>query len=109
MSITQNNSNIDFSNANSEQKKELIDKLLKKQFELAQFLIDNYPDNIDLRIHLMFIQMVCVSKFGEYFSGFIPNEVMSEDHFALLFACKLDDYMCMQAQNINAVVQSLQS
>ena len=34
---------------------------------------------------------------------------MNEDDFALLFACKLDDHMCMQAQNINAVVQSLQS
>ena len=49
------------------QKKELTDKLLKKQFELAQFLIDYYPDNTDLRIHLMFIQMVCVSKFVNIF------------------------------------------
>ena len=37
--------------------------------------------------------MVCVSKFGEYFSDFIPNEVMSEDDFTLLFACKLNDYL----------------
>ena len=30
-------------------------------------ITQNNPDNTDLRIHLMFIQMVCVSKFVNIF------------------------------------------
>ena len=109
MSITQNNPDIDFTDSNFEEKKELIPKLSKKQKELADFLLETYPNNIDLKIHLMFIKMICPSTFDEYFPGFIPNEVLSEDEFPLLFASKLDDYLCQLAQNVNKTLQNLEN
>ena len=99
MPIIQSSTDFDFTNSTVEEKKELITKLLNKQKELANFLIQTYPTDIDLRIHLMFITMICSTTFGEYFCNFIPNQVLSEDEFASLFASKLDDYLSQQAQN----------
>ena len=99
MPIIQSSTDFDFTNSTVEEKKELITKLLNKQKELANFLIQTYPTDIDLRIHLMFITMICSTTFGECFCNFIPNQVLSEDEFASLFASKLDDYLSQQAQN----------
>ena len=99
MSIIQRNSQFDFTNATLEEKKDLIAKLLKKQKDLANFLLENYPNNIELRVHLIFIQTVCSSTFGEYFSGFIPNRAFDENEFASLFPTELDKYMGLQSQN----------
>ena len=74
--------------------------MLDKQKELANFLIQNYPADIDLRIQLMFITMTCSSTFGDYFCDLIPNQVLSEDEFASLHASKLDDYLSEQAAQI---------
>ena len=90
MPIIQSNSQFDFTNATLEEKKDLIEKLLKKQKDLANFSLENYPNNTELRVHLTFFQMVCSSRFGEYFSGFIPNRVFDENEFTSLFATELD-------------------
>ena len=108
MPITQNSPDIDFAESNFKQKKEeLLTKLLQKQKELANFLVETYPNNIDYKIHLMFMEMIYASKFDEYISGFILNEVMNEYEFAVLFASKLDDYLCQQAWNVNNAAQNV--
>ena len=61
------------SNATPAEKKELVSNLLEKQKSLAEFLIRSYPADIDLRICLMFVCMICSSKFGDYFFQLIPN------------------------------------
>ena len=99
MPIIKSNSQFDFTNATLEEKKDLIKKLLRKQKDLANILLENYPNNIELRVHLIFVETVCSSTFGEYFSGFVPNRVFDENEFASLFATKLDKYMSLQSQN----------
>lgn len=81
---------------------------MRRKKKLADLLVETYPNIIDLKTHLMFIQMISSSIFGEYFSGFISNVVLSKK-FVSLFACKLDDYLCRQAENVNETVQNLEN
>ena len=67
--------------------------MLNKQKELAYFLIQNYPEKIELRIHLMFVVLICESHFGSYFVDYIPKSVINEDEFAAVFAAKINDYL----------------
>ena len=62
-------------------------------------MLENYPNNIEPRVHLIFIQTVCSSTFGEYFSSFISNRVFDENEFASLFATELEKYMSFHSQN----------
>ena len=93
MSIIRDNENFDFSNCTIEEKKDLIINLLNRQKELAFFLIESYPTDIALRIHLMFVIMICSLNVADYFVDYIPDSVISEDEFTALFAVRLNDYL----------------
>ena len=101
MPILQSDVDFDFTKLTAEEKKELIIKLLNKQNEIANFLIQNNPADYILRTYLTFITLICSSTFGDYFYNFIPNQVLSQDEFALLFASKLDNYLSDQAAQIS--------
>ena len=103
MPILQNDIDFDFTNLTAEEKKELIIKLLNKQKEIANFLIQNNPADYILRTYLTFITLICSSTFGDYFYNFIPNQVLSQDELALLFASKLDNYLSDQAAQISKI------
>lgn len=63
----------DFSTATVDEKKQYI--CWKNKKRLAEFLIRCYPADFDLKIFLMFVWMICTSKFGDYFV--IPEEDFS--------------------------------
>ena len=94
------NKEFDFSSATFEKKKDLVKILMEKQKSFTNS-IRNIPSEIALQICLMFIRMICNSKFGDYCARLIPSRVISEEEFTVFFAEKLDAFLEEQAAEVS--------
>ena len=85
---------IDFSNYSLSEKKDVTKILLVKQVDLAKFMVDYYQGNNPfLNLNLMFLIMIKHSSFYDVLANKIPNQILTEDEFAILFAGELDNYV----------------
>ena len=76
------------------EKENIVKNLIVKQVDLARFLSDAYHgQEVFLNFHLMFLILVKHSNFYQIMTLKIPNRILTENEFPVLFADELENYV----------------
>ena len=86
--------NLDFTQYALVEKENIVKNLMVKQVDLARFLSDAYHgQEVFLNFHLMFLILVKHSNFYQIMTQKIPNRILTENEFPILFADELENYV----------------